>query len=92
LFSFFRITIKEIIVRLGEYDFTTNNDTQYIDYRLSNIILHPDFRKETQKNDIALVKLNKPTEYNAFIRPICLPDVDVQVYGRVAIVIGKGMQ
>lgn len=80
---------EEIVVRLGEYDFTTTNDTEFIDYRISDIIMHPNYSSATQRNDIALVKLKKPTEYTAFIQPICLPEENVQVHGRVAIVIGE---
>ncbi|XP_029342578.1 venom protease [Acyrthosiphon pisum] len=81
---------ENVVVRLGEYDFTTDNETQYIDYRVTSIKLHPDYDHATHANDIAIVRLNKPTIYNSFIRPICLPKTNMEVYNRNAVVAGWG--
>jgi len=86
---FFRYTKQNFVVRLGEYDFTTNNETKYIDYRVSDIRLHPDYDHATHANDIAILRLNKPTIYNSFIRPICLPKTNMEVYKKNAVVAGK---
>jgi len=88
---FFRYTKKELVIRLGEYDFGSNNETQYIDYKASDIRLHPDYDLATHKNDIALVKLNRPVIYNSFIRPICLPKTNMEVYTKSAVVAGKNI-
>lgn len=84
--------MNDTLVRLGEYDFSTVNETQFVDYGISEIIFHSDYIIRTQKNDIALLKLDKIVEYTAFIRPICLPKEDVEVYGRIAMVIGEKTQ
>ncbi|XP_022176193.1 serine protease persephone-like [Myzus persicae] len=81
---------ENVVVRLGEYDFTTDNETQYIDYRVTDIRLHPDYDHATHANDIAIVRLNRPTIYNSFIRPICLPKTNMEVYNRNAVVAGWG--
>jgi len=86
---FFRYTKKELVIRLGEYDFGSNNETQFIDYKASDIRLHPDYDLATHKNDIALVKLNRSVIYNTFIRPICLPKTNMEVYTKSAVVAGK---
>lgn len=86
---FFRLTKKNCVVRLGEYDFTINNETQYIDYRVTDIRIHPDYDHATHANDIAIVKLNRPTIYNSYIRPICLPKTNMQVYKKNAVVAGE---
>ncbi|KAL4112622.1 hypothetical protein QTP88_016371 [Uroleucon formosanum] len=83
-------TKENVVVRLGEYDFTTDNETQYIDYRVAAIRLHPDYDHATHANDIALVRMNRPTIYNSFIRPICLPKTNMEVYSRNAVVAGWG--
>lgn len=90
-FIFFRFTKQNIVVRLGEYDFTTNNETQYIDYRLTDIRLHPDYDHATHANDIAIVKLNRPAVYNSFIRPICVAKTNMEVYKKNAVVAGKNL-
>ncbi|XP_042308760.1 transmembrane protease serine 12-like isoform X1 [Sceloporus undulatus] len=46
-----------------------------IKQRVSNIIIHPDFRKGSYESDIALFKLLKSVKYNEYIRPVCLPEV-----------------
>lgn len=89
LFAFFSYTKQKFVVRLGEYDFTTTNDTQYIDYRASDIRPHPDYDPATHANDIAIVRLNRPTVYNSFIRPICLPKTNMDVYKKSAVVTGE---
>jgi len=86
---FFRYTKQNFVVRLGEYDFTTNNETKYIDYRVTDIRIHPDYDHATHANDIAILRLNKPTVYNSFIRPICLPKTNMEVYKKNAVVAGK---
>lgn len=86
---FFRFTKQNFVVRLGEYDFTSNNETQYIDYRVTDIRIHPDYDQATHANDIAILRLNRPTIYNSFIRPICLPKTNMEVYKKTAVVAGK---
>ncbi|XP_050055388.1 trypsin-2-like isoform X1 [Aphis gossypii] len=87
---FKKYTKQDSVVRLGEYDFTINNETQYIDYRVTDIRLHPDYDHATHANDIAIVRLNKPTIYNSYIRPICLPKTNMEVYKKNAVVAGWG--
>jgi len=87
--SFFRYAKQNFVVRLGEYDFTRNNETQYVDYRVSDIRQHPDYDHATHANDIAIIKLNRPTVYNSFIRPICMPKTNMDVYKKPAVVTGE---
>ncbi|XP_064603603.1 atrial natriuretic peptide-converting enzyme-like [Liolophura sinensis] len=48
----------------------------YSQYRLirhaDRIIIHPNFSPYTVDNDIALIHLNEPVQFNDFVRPICL--------------------
>uniref|UniRef100_A0A2H8TV73 Proclotting enzyme n=1 Tax=Melanaphis sacchari TaxID=742174 RepID=A0A2H8TV73_9HEMI len=87
---FKKYTKQDFVVRLGEYDFTTNNETQYIDYRVTDIRIHPDYDLATHANDIAILKLKRSTIYNSFIRPICLPKTNMEVYEKNAVVAGWG--
>lgn len=88
----FRFTKKDIVVRLGEYDFNSNNETQYVDFKVLEIRSHPDYDHATHVNDISIVKLNKPVVYSSFIRPICLPKTNMDVYKQSAVVAGKNIQ
>uniref|UniRef100_A0A8C4U724 Peptidase S1 domain-containing protein n=1 Tax=Falco tinnunculus TaxID=100819 RepID=A0A8C4U724_FALTI len=40
---------------------------------IRRISVHPEFKRETFENDIALFELNSAVRYSAYIQPICLP-------------------
>ncbi|XP_051015349.1 transmembrane protease serine 12 [Acomys russatus] len=42
-------------------------------FRVTAILIQPDFVLETFVNDIALFRLKKAVRYNAYVQPICLP-------------------
>ncbi|XP_033208181.1 serine protease snake-like [Belonocnema kinseyi] len=52
-------------------------------------INHPDYKLPSRYNDIALLKLNKPLELNANVRPACL-EIAPQPPGKSAIATGFG--
>lgn len=61
-------------VKFGEHnrcDQTQSAETR----RVVKIIAHS-FSLSDLSNDIALLRLNKPVEYNHAIRPVCLPKND----------------
>jgi len=86
---FFRYKKQDIYVRLGEYDFNIKNETKFIDHRVTDIRLHPDYDVATHVNDIAIMKLKTPAVYSSIIRPICLPKKNIEVYNKNAVVAGK---
>ncbi|NXC15932.1 TMPSC protease, partial [Corythaeola cristata] len=47
---------------------------------IRSIIVHPEFKRETFENDIALFELNSAVRYSAFIQPICLPPAHLYSY------------
>lgn len=55
---------------------------------MEKLIIHPDYDKGTEKNDIAIVKLNQTAKYTQFVRPICLPGSEPRP-GENTIVAGK---
>ncbi|EEZ99357.2 serine protease snake [Tribolium castaneum] len=62
------LTLK--YVKMGVTDV---NDTEHKqELKPLQIIVHPDFKPPARYNDIALVKLEKPIELNAYARPACL--------------------
>ncbi|XP_018348548.1 PREDICTED: proclotting enzyme-like isoform X2 [Trachymyrmex septentrionalis] len=81
-----------ITVRLGEYDFTKVDETRALDFMVSEIRIHRDFELNTYENDIAIIKIHRPTVFNSYIWPICLPPVQQSFENKDAIVIGWGTQ
>ncbi|NXJ97472.1 TMPSC protease, partial [Corythaixoides concolor] len=47
---------------------------------IRSIIVHPEFKRETFENDIALFELNSAVRYSDFIQPICLPPAHLYSY------------
>ncbi|CAG0905037.1 unnamed protein product, partial [Cyprideis torosa] len=71
---------SEIQIRLGEYDFSRRDDASPRDFNVSKLIPHPDYHTRTFHNDIAVVKLSEPTDFNCAIWPICLPPPSGNLY------------
>lgn len=40
---------------------------------VKKIIVHPGFRITTLQNDVALLKLSKPLQFDRYVKPVCLP-------------------
>ncbi|XP_033628531.1 uncharacterized protein LOC117291111 isoform X1 [Asterias rubens] len=69
----FDYDIKEYMeVRLGEYDIFQEEGSERI-LQVEQIIVHPEYDKDTFDSDITLLKLRQPVTYTDFIVPICLP-------------------
>ena len=41
---------------------------------MKNVIIHPQYNKVTQDNDIAIVKLKLPLTFNNNVKNACLPE------------------
>lgn len=89
IFIHFRIKPKHIFVRLGEYDLRYPNETRALDFNVTEIRIHKDFIKSTYAHDISIVKIVRPTIFNTYIWPVCLPPVGVHLDNKQATVIGK---
>ncbi|NXL49711.1 TMPSC protease, partial [Podilymbus podiceps] len=48
--------------------------------KIRSIIVHPEFKRETFENDIALFELNSAVRYSDAIQPICLPPAHLHLY------------
>lgn len=65
----------EFNVRLGLHD---QRDMRIPYLNVSKVILHPSYDTKTQANDIALIRLSKPVQFDRNARPICLPTNEEQ--------------
>lgn len=61
-------------VRLGEHNLRSDSDgANPVDYGIDKSIVHEDYR--SQRNDIALIRLDKNVVFTDNIKPICLPQL-----------------
>ncbi|XP_011693284.1 PREDICTED: proclotting enzyme-like [Wasmannia auropunctata] len=88
----YRFKLHDITVRLGEYDFTTSEETRALDFMVTEIRIHRDFKLSTYEHDIAIIKIHRPTVFNSYIWPICLPPIQQSFENKNAIVTGWGTQ
>ena len=80
---------SELIVVLGEHDLSKNQSTG-IERKVKKIFIHPKFNKYLLEDDMALIQLEKPVEFDANIQPICLPRKDEDYTGEEGYVSGWG--
>ena len=62
----------------GEHDLRYTNQYEQV-IRIEKIVIHAGYNKDSQDNDIALIKLRSPIQYNAQALPVCLPTSDPPV-------------
>ncbi|XP_047115576.1 serine protease persephone-like, partial [Schistocerca piceifrons] len=69
-----RVTGRPVTVRLGVNNLTATPDGA--DYGISEIVLHPSYRKRRSYNDIALLRLDRRVEFSDAVFPACLNTQD----------------
>ncbi|XP_013113565.1 phenoloxidase-activating factor 2 isoform X2 [Stomoxys calcitrans] len=66
---------NQLVVRGGEWDTqNTNEILPHVDKRVREIIRHEKYNKGALYNDVALLILEDPFNWQENIRPICLPE------------------
>ncbi|MFJ4870303.1 serine protease [Streptomyces sp. NPDC088757] len=61
-------------VLLGDHDLTTGDDSpNALLAAPARFLTHPEYDPETQRNDIALIRLSEPVAANRDVRPVALP-------------------
>ncbi|XP_057338091.1 CLIP domain-containing serine protease HP8-like [Microplitis mediator] len=71
-------------IRLGEHNSETNPDCEngycadpVQDFKPIQMLVHKRYNTPHFKNDIALIRLDRPVVYNGFVMPICMPAGDL---------------
>ncbi|XP_018322610.1 serine protease 33-like [Agrilus planipennis] len=82
--------VARLTIRLGDYNIRTNSETRHLELRAKRVVRHRGFDSRTLYNDIAIITLDNPVQFNKKIRPICLPSSGANFAGRAATVIGWG--
>ncbi|XP_077978806.1 coagulation factor IX-like [Glandiceps talaboti] len=67
---------SDIKVLLGKYH-STKSDLEESEFKVKEMLVHPDYDLKTFDSDIALIKVRGKANYTDYIGPVCLPDVDV---------------
>lgn len=81
-------------VRLGELVIDDDSDrAEPKDYRIAQIIPHPQYKSPSVQHDIMLLRLSEPVTFNSHIRPICLYpyEATAAAYNDSAIITGWGI-
>jgi len=70
------VDVNTILIKFGTIDTTDTVETNFF-VQTSGVkqIVHKDY--DFPMNDIALLKLTKPPRYNAYVKPICLPEGEI---------------
>ncbi|KAF5903228.1 transmembrane protease serine 9-like, partial [Clarias magur] len=64
---------SQVTVKLGLYTLEGNNAYRQSRW-LSNVIIHPDYKKGKFHNDLALLQLSSVVSINDYITPVCLAE------------------
>lgn len=73
------IPLEKLNIRAGEWDSSARIEPfPHSDYDVEEVVLHPDFNKNSLKNDIALLFLKTEVEKQPHIGTVCLPAQDLQ--------------
>lgn len=68
-----------------------DTDSRAVTKTVKRIIPHPQFNARTYENDIAILELESPIDFQPHIVPICLPKDDDELEGKTAFVTGMGL-
>lgn len=87
----FSVSPTDLLLRLGEFDISTDTEPySHIERRIQIIAPHPKFDPRTFEYDLALLRFYEPIRFQKNIIPICLPEHNETYVGRWATVTGWG--
>ncbi|XP_015791355.1 serine proteinase stubble isoform X3 [Tetranychus urticae] len=85
------LLLSQIRIRVGEYDFANVLEPYaYVERGAKKKVVHPHYNFFTYENDLALVQMDEPIDFQPHIAPICLPPDRIEMVGRNATVTGWG--
>ncbi|GAB6027777.1 hypothetical protein CHUAL_002012 [Chamberlinius hualienensis] len=88
-----RAKAPQVLVILGDYELKSQSEPLESEfYRVVDIQVHPrfEFTPQADRYDVAVLRLDRPVEYQPHITPICLPRKDESFEGMVGYVAGWG--
>ncbi|XP_037820128.1 trypsin-1 [Lucilia sericata] len=79
----------QITIRLLQLDRSSSDPG--ITRKVARVIIHPQYNPTTIVNDVALLRLESPIQFNDKIRPVCLPNRNHNFDNKDAVVAGWGL-
>ncbi|XP_001361678.3 trypsin-1 [Drosophila pseudoobscura] len=80
---------ERITVRLLDHNRKMSH-TQKIDRNVAEVITHPKYNARNYDNDIAIIKLDEPVQFDEVLHPVCMPTPGRSFKGETGIVTGWG--
>jgi len=80
----------KLSVVLGVTD-SDNPNANAVTKGVRRVIRHPEFNPKSYENDIAILELDSPVEFQPHIVPICMPDLKQVFEGSEGFVTGMGL-
>ncbi|XKL65412.1 hypothetical protein PGB90_008832 [Kerria lacca] len=83
--------LANLVAVFGEYDISGEVESKRsVSKNVRRVIVHRQYDAATFENDIALLELESPIQFDSHIVPICMPEDDEDFTGRMATVTGWG--
>jgi len=64
--------LSDLQVVLGDHNLYQEGEPNVVKRKVEKLITHAHWNKRSNFNDVALLKLSAPVEFNQYIQPICL--------------------
>ncbi|XP_063982620.1 serine protease snake-like [Diachasmimorpha longicaudata] len=78
-------------IRVGDLDLKRDDDDAKPQQRkVTERIRHPNYKSSSHYHDIALLRMDSPVTFNAWVRPACLPTISSEQLTEKAIATGWG--
>lgn len=85
------VSPSNLLVRVGEYNvLDTTEAHQHTNRRITRVITHVNFDKQSYEYDIAVLRMVRPVDFQPNVIPICLPNTSDDLVGRIGSVTGWG--
>jgi len=83
--------LASLVAVFGEYDISGElEQKRSVSKNVRRVIVHRQYDAATFENDLALLELESPIQYDTHIVPICMPADHADFTGRMATVTGWG--